>query len=103
LIGTLSAQVGASFAIISGLPPLHLTQAAPQPLRWYLGMYARGLDEGLRQWIQLQHQMVYVSLQWASNPNELAADGYHPGESQYKVWADLVAVHITNLLEVSAK
>jgi lysophospholipase L1-like esterase len=101
LINTLSNRVGASFVVISGLPPLHLTPAAPQPLRWYLGRCAQTLDEGLRRWIAPQENITYVSLQWASNPKEMAADGYHPGETQYRVWADLVAESIANLLITS--
>lgn len=101
LIGALSNQVGASVAVISGLPPIHLTPAAPQPLRWYLGKYAHMLDESLRKWIKPQSRIAYISLQWASNTNEMAADGYHPGENQYRVWADLVAERIANLLEAS--
>jgi lysophospholipase L1-like esterase len=103
LIGELSNQVGASFAVISGLPPLHLTPAAPQPLRWYLGQYAHLLDKSLRKWIKPQSKIAYVSLQWASDTNEMAADGYHPGENQYKVWANLVAEHIANLLATAKK
>jgi lysophospholipase L1-like esterase len=98
LISTLSNQVGASFAIISGLAPLHLTQAAPQPLRWYLGKYANTLDVGLRQWIKSQTNIAYVSLQWASNANEMAADGYHPGKNQYRAWAELVSESIANFV-----
>jgi lysophospholipase L1-like esterase len=59
------------------------------------------LDEGLRRWIAPQENMTYVSLQWASNPKEMAADGYHPGETQYRMWADLVAESIANLLITS--
>jgi lysophospholipase L1-like esterase len=39
-----------------------------------------------------------MSLQWASNPNELSEDGYHPGESLYQKWAAFVAESIVNLL-----
>src|SRR5258708_25321492 len=34
LVDALLKRVGARFAVISGLPPLHLTPATPQPLRW---------------------------------------------------------------------
>ena len=98
LVDALSKRVGANFAVVSGLPPLHLTPATPQPLRWYLGRYAHLLDECLRRWIAPQRNVAYVSLQWASNPKDMAVDGYHPGENQYKVWADLVAESIANLL-----
>jgi lysophospholipase L1-like esterase len=101
LISHLLHRVEAKFVVISGLPPLHLTPAAPQPLRWYLGSYARLLDDCLRRWIVRQRNITYVSLQWASNPKEMAADGYHPGERQYRVWAGLVAESIASLLAPS--
>lgn len=68
LIDTVSTRVGAKFAVISGLPPLHLAPAAPQPLRWYLGRYAHHLDDHLKRWIAPQQNLAYVSLQWASDP-----------------------------------
>jgi lysophospholipase L1-like esterase len=98
LIRGLLLRVGAQFAVISGLPPLHLAPAAPQPLRWYLGRYAHLLDEHLRRWIAPQRNIAYVSLQWATDPKEMAADGYHPGENLYRRWAGLVAESVANLI-----
>jgi lysophospholipase L1-like esterase len=98
LVDSLLKRVGGRFAVISGLPPLHLTPATPQPLRWYLGRCAHLLDEGLQRWIAAQRNVAYVSLQWASNPKDMAEDGYHPGENQYRMWANLVAENIANLL-----
>jgi lysophospholipase L1-like esterase len=98
LIHGLLPRVGAQFAVISGLPPLHVTPAAPQPLRWYLGRCAHLLDEHLCRWIVPQRNIAYVSLQWATDPKEIAADGYHPGENLYRKWAGLVAESIANLL-----
>jgi GDSL-like Lipase/Acylhydrolase family len=48
LVDVLLTRIGARFAVVSGLPPLHLTPTTPQPLRWYLGRYAHLLDEGGR-------------------------------------------------------
>jgi lysophospholipase L1-like esterase len=98
LLETLLPRVGANFAVISGLPPLHLTPAAPQPLRWYFGRYAHLLDEHLQRWIVPRRNVAYISLQWASDRTELAADGFHPGENQYRIWADLIALQIAKLL-----
>jgi len=100
LVDALLRRVGANFVVISGLPPLHLTPAAPQPLRWYMGRYARLLDKHLRRWIAPQRNFAYVSLQWASDRGELAKDGYHPGERQYSVWANLVATQIGDLISM---
>jgi lysophospholipase L1-like esterase len=94
LICGLKQRVGAQFAVISGLPPLHIAPAAPQPLRWYLGRCAHLLDERLCRWIASQRNIAYISLQWASDPNEMAADGFHPGENLYRKWAGLIAEEI---------
>jgi lysophospholipase L1-like esterase len=98
LIDGLRQRVGAQHTVISGLPPLHLTPYAPQPLRWYLGKCARLLDEHLCRWIAIQRNIAYISLQWASDPKEMALDGYHPGENLYREWAGLIAEEIARLL-----
>jgi lysophospholipase L1-like esterase len=98
LIDELLRRVGARCAVVSGLPPLHLCPAAPQPLRWYLGRYAHSLDAHLRRWIGTQPSIAYISLQWATNPQDLAVDGFHPGERLYAGWAALVVEGIARLI-----
>ena len=78
-------------AIISGLPPLHITPAVPQPLRWFFGRYAHLLDRRLQEWIQSEPDISYVSLQWAADRTRLAEDLFHPGESLYREWSRLLA------------
>ena len=90
LVDAVSQRVHARHAVISGLPPLHLTPVMPQPLRWYMGAYARLLDGHLQRWIRSRAGLSYVSLQWA-DPTGMAADRYHPGEGQYRLWAQLLA------------
>lgn len=85
--------------ILSGVPPLHVARAAPQPLRWYLGRYAHQLDRHLRQWAATRPHTTCVSLQFASNPHELASDGLHPGPAQYRAWAHDVANQAAHLLD----
>jgi lysophospholipase L1-like esterase len=98
LIDVLLPRVGARYVVVNGLPPLHLSRAAPQPLRWYLGRYARVLDAHLRRWIGTQQHIAYISLQWATNPQDLAADGFHPGAVLYARWAGLIAEGIAQLV-----
>jgi lysophospholipase L1-like esterase len=98
LIDELLRRVGAGCAVVSGLPPLHGSLAAPQPLRWYLGRYAHVLDAQLRRWIGTQQSIAYISLQWATNPQDLAVDGFHPGERLYARWAGLIAEGIAQLI-----
>jgi lysophospholipase L1-like esterase len=82
----LRERSGAHWGVVSGLPPMHLLTALPQPLRWYLGRYAQWLDGALRQWAA-QQGLGYCPLQWASDPAALASDGFHPGPSLYPRWA----------------
>lgn len=90
-------RVGAKAAIINGLPPMHAFPAMPQPLRWYLGECARRLDAALQRWVDADKSLAYVSLQWGG-AGEMAPDGYHPGATQYRHWAQLVAESACGLL-----
>lgn len=90
LVDTLMARAGVAHIVFSGLPPLHTLPAAPQPLRWYLGCYARRLDRSLRAWIAQDPALRYCSLQWAE-PGGLAIDKFHPGAGQYAQWARMSA------------
>jgi lysophospholipase L1-like esterase len=86
-----SERSGARCGVITGLPPLHLLPAAPQPLRWYLGRYARRLDADLERWIAAEPRLAHCSLQWAAGAGSIAADGFHPGPAGYARWSALLA------------
>jgi lysophospholipase L1-like esterase len=98
LIQGILQRVGAQYAVICGLPPMHLFPVVPEPLRWYLGKCADLLDEHLRRSIAPQRNIAYLSTRWSFDPKEMAPDGYHPGESLYGKWAGLVADQIVDLL-----
>jgi lysophospholipase L1-like esterase len=80
-------------AVFSGLPPMHLLTAVPQPLRWYLGQYARWLDSTLRDWCTAKG-FGYCASDWSTDPGLLADDGYHPGPSLYPQWAARLAKEV---------
>ena len=46
----IATRSGARWAVVSGLPPMHMLTAVPHPLRWYLGRYASALDTVVRDW-----------------------------------------------------
>lgn len=94
LIEGLDACCNPSLIVINGMPPLHLTPAVPQPLRWFFGQYAQALDRELQHWTAPRSNLSYLSLQWASDTTELAADGFHPGERQYGEWAERIATRV---------
>lgn len=76
--------------VFSGLPPMHLLSAVPQPLRWYLGEYARWLDAALRDWCRATGRG-YCASDLSADPRMLADDGYHPGPLLYPQWAARLA------------
>jgi lysophospholipase L1-like esterase len=100
LVNGIFPKAGPRLAIISGLPPLHITPAVPQPLRWFFGSYARLLDRCLRQWIRSQPNISYISLQWAADPTKLAQDRFHPGEVLYREWSYRIAEQIVHANDV---
>ena len=83
----LKARTGARWAVLSGLPPMGLLTAVPQPLRWYLGQYSAWLDAAAQRWA-VDEGLGFCPLRWASDPMLLSHDGFHPGELLYPQWAD---------------
>lgn len=98
LLQAVQRRTGATAAVLNGVPPLHVAPAVPQPLRWYLGGCARRLDAGLQQWAAARPDCAHLSLQWAGVARDMARDGFHPGQAQYRQWAALVAERAFMLL-----
>jgi lysophospholipase L1-like esterase len=96
LLRVVAQRTGARAAVVSGLPPLHILPAAPQPLRWYLGQCAQRLDVALQQFSESRPNMRFISLAWAQ-ASEMARDKFHPGKSQYQQWAQRVATQVLSL------
>jgi len=86
-------RTGARWAVVCGLPPMHLLSAVPRPLRGYLGRYAAWLDAAIEGWSKRQG-LGYCPLKWASDPADLAHDGFHPGPSLYPQWAQRLSQQI---------
>lgn len=83
----------------SGLPPMHLFPALPQPLRGVMGLHARALDAALGRWCAAppggaQRCATHVPLPAMTDPSLVASDGFHPGPGAYVVWADALAPHV---------
>lgn len=93
-----SRHAGVRFGVFTGLPPMHEFPAVPQPLRWYLGRYARGLDASLEGWVAPQAHLRFCSLQWAAGKDSIATDGFHPGPAGYARWSGVMAAKAAELL-----
>jgi lysophospholipase L1-like esterase len=94
------AKTGARIAVFSGLPPVHQFPALPQPLRFYLGAWAKWLDQSLQRWTQHNKYLYCPIAATLGNASvaDMAGDGYHPGPRIYAAWgqqaAQLIATRI---------
>lgn len=86
--------------MVSGLPPVHLFPALPQPLRWHLGRRAKQLDHSLRAAISSEADSVFVPLDMEGDGEMMAEDGFHPGPPVYSEWAERVVRQIDRHLQL---
>ena len=86
--------------VISGLPPMKLFPALPQPLRWYLGSRADDFDRALERDLEHEADAAFLSLRFENGPAAMAADGFHPGPPIYAAWSssifDLAAARLAD-------
>ena len=103
LIRILKDDFQARLILLSGLPPMHLFPALPQPLRWYMGQGARHFNDGLAELVQSYEECQIFSVEVGGNLASLvegsfASDGFHPGPTFYATWADHLARRIVERL-----
>ena len=85
----LQQRTGARWAVFSGLPPIHI--CVPCRIR------CAGISAGMRGGstppsVKLgQRRLGYCALQWTTDPDVLADDGFHPGPRLYPQWAQRLA------------
>lgn len=90
LIQQLKNQLDAEHIIFSGLPPMGEFPALPHPLRWFLGLRSRQLDQNLQN-IAAAKGCLYLPMELAPDPSLIAEDGFHPGPEVYAVWGEHAA------------
>lgn len=83
----LRSRFGVRQILVSGLPPMHLFPALPQPLRWHLGLRARQFDRALQTAVANSPDCVFVALPGSGEITDMAEDGFHPGPDIYRRWA----------------
>lgn len=80
--------------LASGIPPMQIFPALPQPLRWYLGARSCELDRALARCLPDGKGAEYLPLAGALDASHMAADGFHPGSAAYDAWATAAAGRI---------
>jgi lysophospholipase L1-like esterase len=92
---------GVQHVVFCPLPPVHEFPSLPQPLRWMAGADAQRHNRALRHWVARRHAAagdvstlrlddVHLSR------DDMADDGFHPGEPVYRAVAQALAAHIAD-------
>lgn len=80
--------------LVTGVPPMHLFPALPNPLSWLFGQYAKQMNQALVKFIEQRqnYQLIQFDLARFKTLNlEMAADGFHPSQQIYQLWAQELA------------
>ena len=78
----------------SAVPPMHACNALPQPLRWFMGRWARQMNATLAVQLVDQCRRTLHCHPETTTDSGMAADGFHPNSEGYSVWADGLSRHI---------
>jgi lysophospholipase L1-like esterase len=78
----------------SAVPPMHACNALPQPLRWFMGRWARQMNATLAAELVDQYQRTLHSHPETTTTSGMAVDGLHPNSEGYAEWAHGLSQHI---------
>jgi lysophospholipase L1-like esterase len=85
---------GVAHVVFAPLPPVHQFPGLPQPLRWVAGRDARRHDDAVARWAATRGDVSHVPIELPLNAGVMAPDGFHPGETVYRVCGTALAEHI---------
>lgn len=93
----IQAKFQPELIIATGVPPMHLFPALPNPLSWLFGQYAKQMNFQLKKMIVKQKDMQWIEYdiqKYQSMNLEMAKDGFHPSKEIYQIWGKDVADRI---------
>jgi lysophospholipase L1-like esterase len=92
LIDAVRHELGDALVLLSGVPPMDCFPALPQPLKFVLGARSASLERATVELTQRLRRVVHVPFAIEKDCEELfCADGFHPSELGYKLWAEQLA------------
>ncbi len=97
-VAALCRRAGVRTVAVSRLPPMHLFSALPQPLRAFLGLRARLLDDDVLRLAAASGEFDYLDVRFEPRPEFLAVDGYHPSADGCAVWGRALAAGLLDLV-----
>lgn len=93
----IQAKFQPELIIATGVPPMHLFPALPNPLSWLFGQYAKQMNLQLEKMVSKQKDMQWIEYdiqKYQSMNLEMAKDGFHPSKEIYQIWVKEVADRI---------
>jgi lysophospholipase L1-like esterase len=104
LIESVRAEVGDALTLLSGVPPMDCFPALPQPLSFVLGARSAVLESAAIQVAKKLNRVVHVpfALERQRWDDFFCADGFHPSELGYKLWAEQLAAVFLECADLSA-
>lgn len=82
---------GVERTVLAGLPPMGTFPALPRPLRDWIGVRSRMLDDALGEVVAERPGVRRLRFDGAVRRGAMAPDGYHPGVEGYAGWARALA------------
>lgn len=76
--------------LVTGVPPMNLFPALPNPLGWLFGQYSNEMNKKLEQFVKTQskyHLIQFDLAHFKALNLEMAEDGFHPSKEIYQLWA----------------
>lgn len=102
IIRLLQSKFQTQHILLSGIPPMHLFPALPQPLRWFLGRRALQFNVALKKLAEGCKPCEFIAIDFPLDTAYMAADGFHPGTLAYSLWANHLATMIRVRLGATA-
>jgi hypothetical protein len=84
-------RIGDQRAGLAGIIQVAACLALPQPLRWFMGLWAKQMNQSLA---GMLIEQAGRSMHWHPETTAMAADWIHPSSEGYTAWADGLSRHI---------
>jgi len=99
----LLGECGVGHVVFALLPPIHQFPLLPQPLRHVMGADARAHNAAIVRWAATRRDVSSAAVEIALGPDNMASDGFHPGEPVYRACGEAIAEHVARALERNAR
>jgi lysophospholipase L1-like esterase len=99
LANHLRNRFGVKHVVFMCLPPVHLFPGLPQPLRWIAGADAKRHDHAQAEWAASRMDVSHCHVELSLNAEVMAADGFHPGETVYRICGRALAEHVAERVQ----